>query len=834
MTKKRLLSIGLLLAMVLSLLPMSALAAKIVIKSVTVSGIVSPVAGNEIPSFTCKDGVATSSDGTKLTVTSPDGKASIVRAFWGYAGAAAHSNTNYKTMPTWGNSNAAGGEFKPGESYYLWVLLGADENDNVMFGISDKLTSIKTANTKGKLMEFALQVGQTWGAPTNKNLDYVQDLIFDHGWGTGGPFTYTWVKFYFPVYTYITGGYQEPYPNSANAEVDVTWPETGMTPDFDVKTLDQAKSTDPDVYTATNVKWYPTATPAKTLKATDKFLAGVGYTAEFQLKTVDPYTQFTSDLYVEGPTGDVKVSNVTASSATCKIDFPVLDDFVTNVNLTGIQAPVAGQPKQTSGVTASGVQCRVSNVSVTGNFDSSGNYKAGETYTMRVELNSRDGYTFKTLTPSMVKVNTGTVTTAGLGEISPYVIVKLTAGGEKEKIDKGNITFDLSKGVYVVPEMSTGDSDILADTFALLAGENKIKTVSDGYQLNGSGITDVVVQTSAGTMTMKAGEATKQTGSVVLSLSQATIDSQIPAGGSYYSSVTFKFPGGGAPADLGKLSVDLTKGTFTIPGGEANGKAFEDTVKACSQVTYKTGDPSGLDLDKEGVSDVLLSWSGGSLLLDASSQTSVGGAFTLTPDKTAVMKLTEQGAPSYYSGITFQFPGGGVEPGGFDPTGLVNPFKDVAESDYFYVPVLWAYYTTPQVTVGISATRFGPDSTVTRGQCVTFLWRAMGEPEPSTTTNPFVDVKTSDYYYKAVLWAVEKNITVGVNANHFVPSQTCSTAHIITFLYRTLGVGSNGWYEEAGNWAQADHLLDDTGLTVSPKVDCPRAAVVTFLYRELA
>ena len=99
------------------------------------------------------------------------------------------------------------------------------------------------------------------------------------------------------------------------------------------------------------------------------------------------------------------------------------------------------------------------------------------------------------------------------------------------------------------------------------------------------------------------------------------------------------------------------------------------------------------------------------------------------------------------------------------------------------------------------------------------------------TGNPFKDVSSGASYYKAVLWAVEKNITVGVNANHFVPSQTCSTAHIITFLYRTLGVGSNGWYEEAGNWAQADHLLDDTGLTVSPKVDCPRAAVVTFLYR---
>ena len=169
------------------------------------------------------------------------------------------------------------------------------------------------------------------------------------------------------------------------------------------------------------------------------------------------------------------------------------------------------------------------------------------------------------------------------------------------------------------------------------------------------------------------------------------------------------------------------------------------------------------------------------------------------------------------------------------PETQTNPFKDVSESDWFYEPVLWAYYAEPQVTVGISATRFGPESTVTRGQTVTFLWRAMGEPEPSITQNPFVDVKESDYFYKAVLWAVENNITVGVDDTHFVPGQTCSTAHIITFLYRTLKPGEGGplfgWYEIAGAWAAEHSLLDKTGLTVDPKVNCPRAAVVTFLYR---
>ncbi len=168
------------------------------------------------------------------------------------------------------------------------------------------------------------------------------------------------------------------------------------------------------------------------------------------------------------------------------------------------------------------------------------------------------------------------------------------------------------------------------------------------------------------------------------------------------------------------------------------------------------------------------------------------------------------------------------------PLGDPNPFGDVAESDYFYDAVLWAYYAEPQVTNGISATEFGPMSTVTRGQAVTFLWRAMGCPEPQTEANPFEDVKESAYYYKPVLWAVEKGVTNGTDATHFTPAQTCSTAHILTFLYRTLGIGSNGWYEVAEAWARGAGLLEGLDVTVAPGVDCPRCDVVLFLYRQLS
>ena len=161
---------------------------------------------------------------------------------------------------------------------------------------------------------------------------------------------------------------------------------------------------------------------------------------------------------------------------------------------------------------------------------------------------------------------------------------------------------------------------------------------------------------------------------------------------------------------------------------------------------------------------------------------------------------------------------------------VVNPFTDVADTDYYYDAVLWA--AENGVTTGTSATTFGPGDTCTRGQVVTFLWRAAGQPEPSGSANPFSDVKESDYFYKAVLWAVEKGITTGATADSFAPKNTCSSAHIITFLYRAVTGSTGGWYEEARDWAADEALLSDTGMVVDPKENCPRGAVITFLFRN--
>ena len=118
-----------------------------------------------------------------------------------------------------------------------------------------------------------------------------------------------------------------------------------------------------------------------------------------------------------------------------------------------------------------------------------------------------------------------------------------------------------------------------------------------------------------------------------------------------------------------------------------------------------------------------------------------------------------------------------------EPSATENPFTDVKKKHYFYSAVLWALENG--ITKGVDETHFGPNQACTRAQAVTFLWTASGQPEPTITENPFTDVKKKQYYYKAVLWALENGITAGVDETHFGPNQTCTRGQIVTFLYNT-------------------------------------------------
>ncbi len=174
---------------------------------------------------------------------------------------------------------------------------------------------------------------------------------------------------------------------------------------------------------------------------------------------------------------------------------------------------------------------------------------------------------------------------------------------------------------------------------------------------------------------------------------------------------------------------------------------------------------------------------------------------------------------------------------------MLIAFTDVDAEDYFYDAVAWA--VARNVTFGTSGTTFSPNNACTRAQAVTFLWRAAGSPQPQVITNPFADVQESDYFYNAVLWAVENNITAGTSAGTFSPDTVCTRSQVVTFLYRYDGtaateitefidVDATAYYYDAVQWAAQDGITSGTGTnTFSPEANCTRAQIVTFLYRAL-
>jgi uncharacterized repeat protein (TIGR02543 family) len=176
------------------------------------------------------------------------------------------------------------------------------------------------------------------------------------------------------------------------------------------------------------------------------------------------------------------------------------------------------------------------------------------------------------------------------------------------------------------------------------------------------------------------------------------------------------------------------------------------------------------------------------------------------------------------------------------PAKPVNTFTDVAENAYYHDAVLWA--VQKNVTSGTSNSAFSPDMICTRAQMVTFLWRAMGTPEPTLANCPFTDVSKDAYYYKAVLWAVEKGITAGVTETSFSPDATVSRGQSVTFLWRAAGkpavssanpftdVSKDAFYYNAMLWAVEKGITQGTSsATFSPSASCTRSQIVTFLYR---
>ena len=191
-------------------------------------------------------------------------------------------------------------------------------------------------------------------------------------------------------------------------------------------------------------------------------------------------------------------------------------------------------------------------------------------------------------------------------------------------------------------------------------------------------------------------------------------------------------------------------------------------------------------------------------------------------------------------GYTFTMPEGTVTVSPTIARGLT--FTDVSPNAYYYDAVAWA--VEKGVANGTGDTTFTPDRTVSRGEMITFLWRAAGSPA-AEGENPFTDVTETDYYYQAALWAVQTGIAQGSSATTFTPLEPVTRAQAVTFQWRASGapavsghsfddVPADAYYAQAVAWAAQNQITNGTSQTTfSPLEPISRGMAVTLLYRQM-
>ena len=211
---------------------------------------------------------------------------------------------------------------------------------------------------------------------------------------------------------------------------------------------------------------------------------------------------------------------------------------------------------------------------------------------------------------------------------------------------------------------------------------------------------------------------------------------------------------------------------------------------------------------------------------------------TVTDNRGNEVKLTQKGVGTY----TFTMPAGQVTvTAAFAPAAEQSPFRDVSASDYYYDAVKWA--AEEGITSGTSADLFSPSAPCTRGQMVTFLWRAAGSPSVGGTLT-FTDVSEDAYYAPAVRWAASVGVTSGTGAGRFSPDDPCTRGQMAAFLYRwqqsPAASGSNpfadvadsDYYYAAVLWAYQKGVTQGVSASAfAPSAPCTRGQMAMFLYQ---
>lgn len=478
---------------------------------------------------------------------------------------------------------------------------------------------------------------------------------------------------------------------------------------------------------------------------------------------------------------------------------------------------------------------------------------------------------------SYVNAGTATVTVTGKGNftgsanttftiakadlnLSVYTISSLCTETEVKTSTLPSNFFlaDETETGFSIALTAAGGDAIFTQEPAVVDGENVIT-----YQLNGGTgeatfnvtVTPVSSNYKAGTYDLKIQAYDKtnvsnrivfESGSAVYTGSGIKYEKATIAGHSSGMHYTYA-PDVATGATLDAAGLPLTVGTYTVTAtySDASSYGYKTATFTITKAT-PAGTPAYTKIETSGktLADTKLTVGtirpAGTIAWDLPLTTVLKDgkeyAWTFTPTDTHnYTTLTGKLIPYVDDGTDYI-------PGVIDGNSGSFNFHDVSRFDYFYDAVKWA--AENGIASGTGRYTFSPDAVCTRAQTVTFLWRAAGSPMPRYRTCAFTDVDSRDYYYNAVLWAVEQGITTGLTATTFGPDVTVSRGQVATFLYRAASaskpntfnpftdVKTTAYNYDAILWAYDNRITTGTSdTTFSPDASCTRAQIVTFLYR---
>lgn len=478
---------------------------------------------------------------------------------------------------------------------------------------------------------------------------------------------------------------------------------------------------------------------------------------------------------------------------------------------------------------------------------------------------------------SNVNAGTATVTVTGKGNftgsanttftiakadlnLSVYTISSLCTETEVKTSTLPSNFFlaDETETGFSIALTAAGGDAIFTQEPAVVDGENMIT-----YQLNGGTgeatfnvtVTPVSSNYKAGTYDLKIQAYDKtnvsnrivfESGSAVYTGSGIKYEKATIAGHSSGMRYTYA-PDVATGATLDAAGLPLTVGTYTVTAtySDASSYGYKTATFTITKAT-PAGTPAYTKIETSGktLADTKLTVGtirpAGTIAWDLPLTTVLKDgkeyAWTFTPTDTHnYTTLTGKLIPYVDDGTDYI-------PGVIDGNSGSFNFHDVSRFDYFYDAVKWA--AENGIASGTGRYTFSPDAVCTRAQTVTFLWRAAGSPMPRYRTCAFTDVDARDYYYNAVLWAVEQGITTGLTATTFGPDVTVSRGQVATFLYRAASaskpntfnpftdVKTTAYNYDAILWAYDNRITTGTSdTTFSPDASCTRAQIVTFLYR---